>query len=116
MNCFKIITLALFLICSTAANPGDTIILASGKGLFFKYADAIKPLVYFDNFHQEIKDKAGTLDFNFVPRSIEQLADNVFMLGGMWGGLYQVDILNNKLSCFDDINYNKIKVVDLSEL
>lgn len=101
---------------TTALNFGDTLILSSNKGLYLKYSDNIKPLIYFDNYHQSIKEKIGILDFNFDPRSIKKISDNIFIIGGMWGGLYQVDILNNKLTCLDDIDYDKIKEVDLSEL
>jgi hypothetical protein len=34
----------------------------------------------------------------------------------MWGGLYQDDILNTKLTWLDDIDNDNIKGVDLSEL
>lgn len=101
---------------STALSLDDTIFLASKNGFYLKYSDRIKPLVYFENYHQTIKEKIGLIDFKFVPRNIKKLSDNVFIIGGMWGGLYQVDILNNKLACLDDIDYDKIKVVDLSEL
>jgi len=101
---------------STALNIGDTLILSSNKGLYLKYSDNIKPLIYFDNYHQSIKEKIGIIDFNFDPRSIKKISDNIFIIGGMWGGLYQVDILNNKLTCLDDIDYDNIKGVDLSEL
>jgi hypothetical protein len=101
---------------STALNIGDTLILSSNKGLYLKYSDNIKPLIYFDNYHQSIKEKIGIIDFNFDPRSIKKLPDNIFIIGGMWGGLYQVDIFNNILTCLDDIDYDKIKVVDLREL
>jgi len=101
---------------TTTLNLGDTLILASNKGLFLKYNNIIKPIVYFDNYHQSIKEKIGILDFNFDPRSVKKISDNIFIIGGMWGGLYQVDILNSKLTCLDDIDYEKIKIVDLSEL
>ena len=101
---------------NTALNIGDTLILASNKGLYLKYSDNIKPLIYFDNYHQTIKEKTGLIDFNFDPRSIKKLSDNIFIIGGMWGGLYQVDISNNKLTCLDDIEYDKIRVVELSKL
>jgi hypothetical protein len=101
---------------STALNIGDTLILSSNKGLYLKYSDNIKPLIYFDNYHQSIKEKIGIIDFNFDPRSIKIISDNIFIIGGMWGGLYQVDIFNNILTCLDDIDYDKIKVVDLREL
>jgi hypothetical protein len=101
---------------TTTSSFGDTLILASNRGLFLKYPDNITPLVYFDNYHQSIKEKIGLIDFNFDPRSIKKISNNIFIIGGMWGGLYQIDILNNKLTCLDDIDYDKIRVVDLSEL
>ncbi len=101
---------------TTALILGDTLILVTNKGLYLKYADNIKPLVYFDNYHQSVPSKIGLIDFVFDPRSIKKLTDNNFIIGGMWGGLYQVDILNNKLTCLDDLDYDKIKIVDLSEL
>jgi hypothetical protein len=101
---------------TTALNSGDTLILASSKGLYLKYFDTIQPLCYFENSHQAIKEKHEQIDFPFEPRSIFKVAYNNFIVGGMWGGLYQVDILNNKLTCLDDINYDKIKTIDLSSL
>jgi hypothetical protein len=101
---------------TTALNSGDTLILASRKGLYEKYFDKIKPLVYFENSHQSIKEKGELIDFPFEPRSIIKLAHNNFIVGGMWGGLYQVDISNNKLTCLDDIDYDKIKTIDLSAI
>jgi hypothetical protein len=101
---------------TTASNFGDSVILASNKGIYLKYADNITPLVYFENYHQRIKEKIGILDFNFDPRSIKKISDKVFLIGGMWGGLYLVDLLNNRLTCLDDINYDKIKSVKLNEL
>ena len=101
---------------TTALGNGDTIILASNRGLYSKYADTIKPLIYFNNYHQTIKDEIGLLDFKFEPRSIKKLFNNIYIIGGMWGGLYQVDILKNKLTCLDDLSYGKIKTIDLSGL
>ena len=105
---------------TSAINNDDTLILASSKGLFYKHSDTVKPLVYFTNYHQKIKVKVGAnnfnMDFNFEPRSIKKLFNNIYVIGGMWGGLYQVDILNNKLTCLDDVDYDKIKSIDLSEL
>ncbi len=101
---------------TTALNVGDTLVLASGKGLYLKHSDIIKPLVYFDNYDQRIKEKTGVLVFNFEPRSIKKLAENIYIIGGMWGGLYQVDILNSTMTCVDDINHDNLRTVDLSAL
>lgn len=101
---------------TTALNSGDTLILAASKGLYFKLADTIETLAYFDNYHQTIKDKDGDIDFEFEPRSIKKLSNHIYLVGGMWGGLYQIDVLNHKLTCLDDVDYDKIKTVDLSDL
>jgi hypothetical protein len=101
---------------TTVLDMGDTLLLASDKGLFLKYSGIIQPLVYFENAHQTIKRKSELIDFPFKPRSIIKVKDNNYLIGGMWGGLYQVDILNKNLTCLDDIGYGKIKTVDVCNL
>lgn len=101
---------------TTALNIGDTIILASARGLYFNNSTLIMPLVYFSNYHQSIKSSIGLIDFNFFPRSIKQLSANRYLLGGMWGGLYQIDISANTVICLDDIDYDKLKSIDINLL
>jgi hypothetical protein len=101
---------------TTALNIGDTLIFASFRGLYFSDSKAFKPLIYFGNYHQSIKEKIGLIDFNFEPRCVKQLSENIYLVGGMWGGLYQVDIINNTLICLDDVNYDKLKSVEISLL
>ncbi len=102
---------------TTVLNLGDSLFLASPKGLYAKKDNTVTPLVYFDNVHQTIKDKKiGAIDYLFEPRSIQKTADNNFIIGGLWGGLYQVDLIKNKITCLDDIAYDKIKTIELNEL
>jgi hypothetical protein len=101
---------------STLFNGGDTLVLASRKGLYLKRFDTVSPLVYFKNAHQTIKEKDGVIDFPFEPRSMFKIAPNKFIVGGMWGGLYEVDISSGKLTCLDDIDYDRIDTVELNAL
>jgi hypothetical protein len=101
---------------TTVLNIGDTLIFASSRGLYFKDSKGFKPLIYFDNYIQSIKEKIGLIHYNFVPRSLKKLSENIYLVGGMWGGLYQVDILNNSIICLDDIDYDKLKSVDINLL
>ena len=99
---------------TTALSIADTLVFASYKGFYIKEANDIKPLIYFENTHQTIKEKKWRIDFNFKPRCIKKLSEKIYLVGGIYGGLYQVDVFNGTIICLDDINYDKLKSIDIS--
>lgn len=99
---------------TTALSMGDTVVFASYKGFYIKEGNDIKPSIYFENSHQTIKEKKWRFDFNFKPRCIKKLSENIYLVGGIYGGLYQVEVFNGTMICLDDVNYDKLKSVDLS--
>ena len=94
----------------------DTIIFAGSDGLFLLVNNQITPVAYFSNATQAIKFKDGTsYDFEFIPRCIQRAGSGKFLIGGLWGGLYFIDISRRTLQCFDDLKKEPQKR-DLFEL
>jgi hypothetical protein len=95
---------------SAVARTGDTLYFAGVNGLFRKHGDSVTTLIRWKNSHQTVE---GNIDFEFVPRCLQILQDNQFLMGGVFGGLYLVDPTRSKIKCLDDLPYKKIKTIDL---
>ena len=95
---------------------GSDIYLACDNGIFKMTNDSIKPLAYFTDNSQEIKDKDGDIQFDFYPRCFEQLTEKTYLLGGLFGGICLVDLSNNKIKWLDDINNDKVPVIKLDDI
>ncbi|WP_205514045.1 hypothetical protein [Longitalea arenae] len=94
---------------------GDTMLVAGSDGLFTLANNHIKPLAYFKNTRQQIKEEGGYLQFEFIPRCAVRTADKRFLVGGLWGGLYLIDTGDYSVQCFDDLK-NVPPIQDLQTL
>jgi hypothetical protein len=101
---------------STSLPAGDSIFLAGPQGLYLKTTSDLHPLLRWRSSHQEIIEKQYKMDFDFLPRSLKRISAARFIAGGMWGGLYLLDLVQNKITCLDDVSYDKVENMDLTEL
>ncbi|WP_153801170.1 hypothetical protein [Foetidibacter luteolus] len=105
------------MVATTATVNNDTLLMAATNGIFAKYGDIIVPLVKLENTHQDIKDKEdGLIDFEFIPRSMIKVANNQFLIGGMFGGLYIVDLNKFSIKALDDVKSSKVERMDILSL
>jgi hypothetical protein len=88
---------------SVSSLGGDTLVLAGSDGLFLMVNNHITPLAYFSNTSQSIKEDGMALQFDFIPRSIARVKPNQFLLSGLWGGLYIVDVTKGAIQSVDDL-------------
>lgn len=92
----------------------DTAYLLSVNGIFMKINATLSPVIFWENGHQQIKFSLGVLDYEFVPRSAMFLDNNKLLVGGMWGGIYLVDLANNQITCLDDVKHErKVNITSL---
>ncbi len=101
---------------STISNVNDTLLFASHSGIYLRDTQAMKPLVYLNNYQQAIKEDIGIIHFEFIPRCVKRLSSNSYLLGGLYGGLYRIDVSKGTLICLDDISYERVKFVDITAL
>jgi hypothetical protein len=79
------------------------IILIAENGMFKLQNNTIEPLLYFENANQLVKfDETNNYHYNFIPRCGELLHDNIYLIGGQFGGLLIVDLNKKEITCFDD--------------
>jgi hypothetical protein len=95
---------------STIALAGDTVYLAGINGLFKKYQDRLTTVMRWNNTHQTVEKN---IDFEFVPRCLHVLPGNLFLIGGLYGGLYIADPAKSKIRWLDDAAYKRINKIDL---
>ena len=95
---------------------GDTIFFAGINGLFMKHQETVTPLIFWENTHQQIKEKKYIINFEFVPRSLIKLSRDQFLIGGMWGGLYHLDLNKRQIIPVDDIPDKEINHLQLDNL
>lgn len=94
----------------SAARPYNGMIFLAGyNGMMVKTEDTVKSLISWNNGHQEVE----SIDWEFVPRCIEPLANERFLVGGLWGGLYIVDTKKQMLTPVDEIEYDKVKIKNI---
>ena len=43
------------------------------------------------------------MNWNFQPRTVVVLGNNKYLVGGLWGGLYILDLRSNTIKCLDDL-------------
>jgi hypothetical protein len=82
-------------------NKGN--ILIAENGMFKLQNSTIEPLLYFENTTQLVKfNETNSYHYNFIPRCGELIEDNMYLLGGQFGGLLIVDLSKKEITCFDD--------------
>jgi hypothetical protein len=82
----------------------EKFIIVAENGLFSLEKNIIKPLAYFENVNQLVPiNKVNNYHFNFQPRCCELIQNNVYLIGGLFGGLLIVDLEKNEIACFDDL-------------
>jgi hypothetical protein len=92
-----------------AIKNKSKLILIAENGLFELNDDLITPLVRFENTSQLIK---FGVHYDFQPRCCEMLSDDRYLIGGMYGGLYLIDLGSGKIECLDNKEkYNTLELL-----
>jgi hypothetical protein len=94
-------------------NKGN--ILIAENGMFKLQNSTIEPLLYFENTTQLVKfNETNSYHYNFIPRCGELIEDNMYLLGGQFGGLLIVDLSKKEITCFDDKKaFNSIDLLEI---
>jgi translation elongation factor P/translation initiation factor 5A len=74
--------------------------LLGENGLFDLKDNEIKRLVTFENTEQIIGK--NRCHFKFYPRSCEIINEDEYLIGGMFGGLYRINLKQKTIICLDD--------------
>ncbi|MES2648905.1 MAG: hypothetical protein V4717_18655 [Bacteroidota bacterium] len=74
-----------------------------GNGLFEMKENVLTPILFFDNMKQQIKDGGYIFNDEFRPRAIAMLGSSKYLLGGLFGGIYILDVAEMKIKCLDDL-------------
>jgi hypothetical protein len=94
----------------------NLMILAGPAGIYKKVDNHLECLLKLINATQMIKAEDGRYEFEFFPRSLARIDSNRLLVGGMWGGLYLVDLAAYTVECLDDKKESLVKILNLSSL
>ena len=83
-------------------DNGNKIIFGCA-GIFSWKENDINPLAFLENTEQAVKIEIGTLHWRFQPRTVAILEQGKYLVGGLWGGLYIMDMNSKSISCLDDV-------------
>lgn len=97
-------------------TTNDGLLLIGENGLFDLKNNEITRLTTFENTEQTINNGKSRSHFKFYPRSCEIIAEEEYLIGGMFGGLYRLNLKNKTILCLDD-NYplQTIEILNLEK-
>lgn len=82
----------------------DRKLIFTTNGVFEWRNDIITPLINLERTIQEIKIEGSSMDFEYYPRAIQYISSQKYLVAGLWGGLYILDLSKNKITCLDNLD------------
>lgn len=79
-------------VSAVAFGEAGELIAAGNSGLYRLVSKELVPLALFQNTHQEIRDSYGVGMWDWDPSELLQLDDQRYLIAGLWGGVYVVDL------------------------
>jgi hypothetical protein len=86
----------------TIIENSERKIIIARNGMYELTNSIINPLAYFENTEQKFIHDGYNFQFNFEPRSCVFISKNKYLIGGMFDGLYLVDLDSKAITCLDD--------------
>jgi len=86
----------------TIIEDSERKIIVASNGLYELANSIINPLAYFENTEQKFTHDGYNFHFNFEPRSCVIISKNKYLIGGMFDGLYLIDLDSKEIICLDD--------------